>query len=83
MQEAISAADADHDGYVEFDEFVVIMKRAEEMKSTQTISESAWTQLFAKQYKALLMLTFPAGMVLLTAAGVIFSHRYIGSSCYR
>lgn len=79
VQEAISAADADSDGYVEFDEFVAMMKRAEELKSSKSTEAKAWTQLSAKRTNVLCWVTFPGAMVVLIAFGSIFSLHYIAS----
>jgi len=78
VQEAISEADVDSDGFVEFDEFVPIMKRVEEMKSTQA-RPTAWNQLRKQRGTVLCWLTFPALMVILTMLGSIINMRYIAS----
>lgn len=78
VQEAISEADADSDGFVEFDEFMAIMKRVEELKSTQT-RQTSWKQLTKKRRTVLCWQSFPAFMVILTAGGSLFSIRYIES----
>jgi len=76
VKEAISEADADADGYVEFDEFVVMMQRAQEIRGSGSV---IWDGLWETRKTVLCWLSFPAAMTLLVAVCAIFSFRYIAT----